>query len=68
MSWQSTVVILLFPPFGAALWLLLSRGWALGIQGEVLSVTTRRRQKLGFWILIPLGYLLELGGWYAHHH
>jgi hypothetical protein len=40
---------------------LMSRGWAMSIQGGTLSDKTKRRQKLEFWIVLIAMYFFAAG-------
>jgi inner membrane protein involved in colicin E2 resistance len=55
------------PPVGVALWWLFSRGTATILQGGSVSERTRKREKVGFVILLALGYAIMFGiTIYAH--
>lgn len=60
MTWQSIALLLFFPPLGALVWWLLSRGWALTAQGDQVRDQTRKRQKWLFWILLVAAYIVEI--------
>jgi hypothetical protein len=45
----------------AALWWIVSRGWATTVQGGVVSERTKRRQKIEFWAVLILMYLVVFG-------
>ena len=47
---------LLVPPVVAALWWVLSRGWAASVQDASVSQRTRRRQTVGFWLVLALAF------------
>jgi len=36
-------------------------GWAHTVQGETLSETTKKRQKLEFWVVLGLLYAIGIG-------
>jgi len=46
------------PPILAILWLVLSRGWAHGVQGAELTERTKKRQTLEFFVVLALLYIL----------
>lgn len=50
------------PPVLASLWWLFSRGTATVFQGGSVSGRTRRRQRVGFFVVLALAYLLMFGG------
>jgi hypothetical protein len=52
---------ILIPPVMACAWWILSRGWAKGIQGPQVSDRTKKREKLGFWVLLILLYIVSFG-------
>ena len=54
--WNQLVTDLLAPPVLAVLWWILSRGWAASVQGGSISQTTRRRQAVGFWLVLALAF------------
>jgi len=49
---------LIIPPVGTAIWWLLSRGWAATVQGGSVSETTKRRQKIEFFVILIAAYVL----------
>jgi hypothetical protein len=56
--YQQILYDVFLPPVGTVLWWLMSRGWALTVQGGTVSDRTKRRQKVEFvWVLIG-GYLI----------
>jgi TRAP-type mannitol/chloroaromatic compound transport system permease small subunit len=57
---QSIAVLIFFPPCGACIWWLLSRGWAKIVQGANISERTVKRQRYEFWILLIAAYALLL--------
>lgn len=59
---QSLLFLVLFPPIGAAIWWVLSRGWAATAQGGNVSDQTRKRQRVLFWVLLVVAYFLEIAG------
>lgn len=55
------------PPIMTALWWVMSRGWALGIQRGKVSDRTRARQKREFFVLLVVLYLIGFGmSFYVH--
>ena len=52
---------ILGPPVMASLIWLMSRGWAMTVQGGVSSEKTKRRQKLEFWVVLTFMYLMVWG-------
>jgi len=38
-----------------------SRGWAHRIQGDTLSETTKKRQKIEFWAILGIMYAMGIG-------
>ena len=57
---EQILIFVLGPPIMASLFWLRARGWAKTIQGESVSETTKRRQKIEFWVLLSLMYLLSV--------
>jgi len=57
---EQMLIFVLGPPIMAGLFWLKARGWARTVQGETVSETTKRRQKMEFWVLLSLGYLLSV--------
>ena len=52
---EQVLILILGPPIMSGLIWLLSRGWALTVQGGVASERTKKRQKWEFWgVLIGL--------------
>lgn len=49
---------IIIPPVGAAIWWLMSRGWAGTLQGGTVSETTKRRQRIEFFALLVGVYVL----------
>ena len=52
---------LIVAPVIACVWWLFSRGWAFGVQAGQVSDQTRKRQKVGFVIVLILLYVLMFG-------
>ena len=57
---EQILIFTLGPPILAGLFWLKARGWAHTVQGESVSETTKRRQKMEFWVLLSLAYLMAL--------
>jgi len=60
--WQQYLLDLIAPPVGASIWWLFSRGTATAIQGGTVSERTRKRERIGFFVVLVLAYLLMFGG------
>ena len=58
---------LVAPPIGASLWWIMSRGWGNAVQGGQVSTRTKNRQKVGFFVLLVLAYIIMFGIT-VHHH
>ena len=58
---QIILLDLIAPPIAAILWQVMSRGWAGVVQLGQLSQETKRRQNLGFWAILGLGYFVMFG-------
>jgi hypothetical protein len=59
---QQYLLDLVAPPVGACLWWLFSRGNALTLQGGNVSERTKKREKIGFFVVLALAYLIMFGG------
>jgi hypothetical protein len=57
--YQQILTAVFFPPVGAVMWWLMSRGWAMTVQGGAVSERTKRRQKIEFWVLLMIAYALS---------
>jgi hypothetical protein len=44
-----------------ALWWFAARGWALTVQGGTASSKTKRRQKVEFYVVLVVMYVVGLG-------
>jgi hypothetical protein len=65
--WEQILIFTLGPPVITCLWWLMSRGWAKGIQGSHVSDRTKRREKVGFWVLLCIMYAMGFAMFvYAH--
>ncbi len=62
LSLESLLFLLAFPPVGAILWWLMSKGWAATVQGGTISASTRKRQQILFWVLMFAAYVVEFVG------
>ncbi len=56
--YQQILSDIFIPPVGTVLWWLMSRGWALTVQGGTVSEMTKRRQKVEFVVVLIGVYLL----------
>jgi hypothetical protein len=59
--WEQIAIVFLGPPVMACAWLLLSRGWAMAVQGGAASGKTKRRQRIEFWVLLAAMYVVTIG-------
>ena len=57
---EQILIFVLGPPIMACLFWLKARGWAETVQGSCVSDTTKRRQKVEFWVLLLVMYLFSL--------
>jgi len=64
---QQLLLDLIVPPAGAGVWWLMARGWAQAVQGGSASEETKARQRVEFWAVLGLAYLVMFGftlyGW-----
>jgi hypothetical protein len=58
---QQIMLDVVAPPIVVCLWWLFSRGTALTLQGGRVSERTKKWEKIGFVILLPLLYLTMFG-------
>ncbi len=58
---QQVLLDLIAPPIVAAAWFVLSRVRAGAIRGGSVTASTKERQKLAFWALLCVGYLVMFG-------
>jgi hypothetical protein len=58
---QQCLLDLIAPPVGVCLWWLFSRGTATALQGGKVSDRTKKRQRIGFFVLLALGYAMMFG-------
>lgn len=54
-------ILILGPPVMAGLIWLLSRGWATGVQGGSASDQTKSRQRVEFWVVLVIMYVIGFG-------
>ena len=59
--WEQILILLIGPPIMTCAWWVLSRGWAVIIQGGEASEKTKHRQKIEFWGLLIAMYAVSLG-------
>ena len=59
--YQQILLAIFWPPVGTGIWWLMSRGWALTVQGGVISETTKRRQKVELWAVLTIAYAISFG-------
>ncbi len=58
--YQQILYDIFLPPVGAGIWWLMSRGWAISVQGGTVSETTKRRQGTMFWVLLIFVYAVGI--------
>ena len=58
---EQVLILVIGPPVMACLVWLLSRGWASTVQGGLPSERTKRRQKVQFWVVLVVLYIMALG-------
>jgi hypothetical protein len=58
---EQLLAFLLTPPIMASLVWLMCRGWAHTVQGELVSNTTKKRQRFEFWFVLVVLYLFAIG-------
>ena len=54
-------LFLLLPPIGSCLWWLFSRVTATVFQGGTVSERTKKREKVGFFVVLVAAYILMFG-------
>jgi hypothetical protein len=59
--WEQILTVGFGPPIMAWLFKFRASGWAHTVQGETLSETTKKRQKLEFWVVLGLLYAIGIG-------
>lgn len=55
------VGLFVLPPAGACFWWVMVRGAAKSFEGDVVSLRTRRRQKIGFFLILIGSYIVVIG-------
>jgi hypothetical protein len=55
------ILFLLVPPIGSCVWWLFSRATARAIQGGMVSEATKKRERIGFFVVLFAAYLLMFG-------
>lgn len=58
---EQIALFLLVPPVGSLLWWLFSRGTAAILQGGKVSGRTKKRQKVGFFVVLVAAYMIMFG-------
>lgn len=58
---QQIILDLLFPPAGAAVWWVVSTGWATLVHGGKISDSTKKLRKKLFWVFLVGAYALMFG-------
>lgn len=56
--WQQVLFFIFVPPIMALIIRAMSHGWATVAQGGSISESTRKRQKLEFWIVLCFMYVM----------
>jgi hypothetical protein len=59
------IALIAGPPVMAVVWWVFSRAYAHIFEGSRLSEVIRRRQVLGFWIVLGIFYAIALWGYLA---
>jgi hypothetical protein len=59
--WEQLAFGLFAPPIMAVVLRLMMKGWATIVQGGTISETTRKRQRVLFWGVLILMYLIVFG-------
>jgi hypothetical protein len=59
--WEQLIILIFGPPIMAAFWWIAARGWALTVQGGTASPKTRGRQKVEFYVVLIVMYVVGLG-------
>lgn len=58
---EQLAILLVGPPIVAGVIWLMSRGWAIEVQGGSASERTRVRQKIEFWMVLVVMYVIGFG-------
>ena len=58
---QLILLDLIAPPVIATVWRFKVGGWARAVQGGKVSEETRDRQRMEFWAVLILSYLVAFG-------
>lgn len=58
---EQLAILIAGPPVMAGLIWLMSRGWAKTIQGGTATERTKSRQKIEFWMVLVVMYVLGFG-------
>lgn len=58
---EQIAILILGPPIMAGIIWLMSRGWAMGVQGGSASERTKVRQKIEFWMVLVTMYVIGFG-------
>jgi hypothetical protein len=59
--WEQLVIGILGPPIMAILFRFRARGWAMMVQGGTVSEKTKDRQRIEFWVVLILCYVIVFG-------
>ena len=58
---EQLAILIAGPPVMACLIWVMSRGWAKTVQGGTASERTKSRQKIEFWMVLVVMYVLGFG-------
>ena len=58
---EQLAILFLGPPIMALVLKVMMRGWARTVQGATVSARTERRQKLEFWVVLVVMYVMVFG-------
>jgi hypothetical protein len=59
--WEQLTILILGPPIMATLIWVVSRGWAMAVQGGTASDKTKRRQGIEFYVVLTAMYVIGFG-------
>jgi hypothetical protein len=59
--WEQLAIGIFGPPIMAILFRFMARGWAMTVQGGTVSQKTDKRQRIEFWGMLALLYLIVWG-------